>query len=165
MSKAHCEDLLRFWVLKWSLQVLEAAVMLQSDCSSVFPTGAWLWGPFLFTLPSSSPSWDVTSAESCPLYGPISSSALNPHLRTLGRGEQCIKVKMIYVTCLEHLWYLSDLNWALWGRECFTRRKSTLTLWGDVASISSFVSGTVESIVHRNRQAALCTETGQWGSS
>lgn len=35
----------------------------------------------------------------------------------------------------------------------------------DVASVSSFVSGTVESVVHRNRQAALCTETGQRGSS
>ena len=34
-----------------------------------------------------------------------------------------------------------------------------------MATISSFVSGTVESIVHRNRLDALYTETDQGGSS
>ena len=52
MSKAHCEDLLRFWVLKWSQQVLQAAGMLQSDLSSAFPTGLGCGGhSCLYFLP------------------------------------------------------------------------------------------------------------------
>ena len=50
--------------------------------SSAFPTSrAWLWGPVqsLFC---------VTSAEPCSLSGPVSSSALNPHLRALGEGSK-----------------------------------------------------------------------------
>ena len=52
VSKAHCEDLLRFWVLKWSQQVLQAAGMLQSDLSSAFPTGLGCGGhSCLYFLP------------------------------------------------------------------------------------------------------------------
>ena len=82
VSKAHCEDLLRFQIFKWSQRALEAAGMLEtSPVLPSLPPRAWPWGlvQSLFC---------VTSAEPRSFSGPVSSSALNPHLRALGEGRK-----------------------------------------------------------------------------